>query len=96
MMVIFNEFNRLKNTYFWKPLSSASSRRSEEKRNSNSWNFLLDGKEVHVKINVSCSCRNYYCTRTIKNNGSNVKMMIPFLNKLLKECFFADDDLSYC
>ena len=87
---ILDEFKRFQSTYFWTPPSSASARRSEEKRNSKEWNFIVDNKTVTAKITVSCSCKNYYSTREIKVDSENKKMMIPFLKKLIENGEFPE------
>lgn len=76
-------FEKFANTYFWKPPCDARSRRYEEKRNSKSWSFTVDGKPVTASVEISCSCKNYYAYRTVKAGDENKKMMIPYLKKCL-------------
>jgi hypothetical protein len=82
---VLNQFNRFANTYFWTPPQQASSRRSEERRNSNFWEFEVDGQNVSCEIKISCSCKNYYSNRIISVAGENKKMMIPYLKKLIEK-----------
>ena len=79
---VIAEFERLSNTFYWKPPINASSRRNEEKRNSNVWNFTVDNVHVEARINVSCSAKNYYCHRYVIVGNEKKKMMIPYLKKL--------------
>lgn len=80
-----DHFEKMGRTYFWNTPSNASARRREEERNSKSWEFTVDGQSVIASVDVRCSCRNYYATRTITVNGEAKKMMVPFLKKVLKE-----------
>lgn len=51
IMNALNSFERLRNTYFWRPAGSASGRRSEEARNS----FRLpEFKYDNNTVSVSC------------------------------------------
>jgi hypothetical protein len=88
---VLGQFERFANTYFWTPPGNASNRRSEEHKNSNTWEFNVDEKLVVCSISIRCSCKNYYSTRAVNVDGGNKKMMIPYLNKLLKEGEFIDD-----
>ena len=76
-------FEKMANTYNWKPNTSASGRRYEEKKNSASWSFFVDGKPVIASVSVSCSCRNYYAYRKIMHGDNQIKMMVPFLKKCI-------------
>ena len=76
-------FTRFANTYFWRSPGNASSRRSEERRNSKSWSFTVDGKPVTASVEISCSCKNYYSYRSVTVGDENKKMMLPFLKKCL-------------
>ena len=87
---VLSQFERFVNTYFWTPPACASMRRAEENRNSNIWNFIADGKKVICEIKVSCSCKNYYSSRSISVDGQSKKMMVPFLKTLLKNGEFAE------
>lgn len=82
---VLSEFERFANTYFWTPPGNAFFRRSEEKRNSNKWEFMVDGQSVVCEISISCSCKNYYSTRMIAVNGELKKQMIPYLKKLITQ-----------
>ena len=77
-------FEKFANTYFWNPPCNASGRRYEEKRNTKSWSFTVDGKPVTASVEISCSCRNYYAYRSVKVGDENKKMMVPFLKKCLE------------
>jgi hypothetical protein len=76
-------FERFARTYFWTPPSSASSRRSEERRNSREWTFTVDGQPVTASVMISCSCRNYYAYREVTVGDEQKKMMVPYLRKCL-------------
>jgi hypothetical protein len=77
-------FQKFGKTYFWNPPSSASGRRYEESRNSDSWSFTVDGVPVEASVKISCSCRNYYAYRTVKVGEEYKKQMVPYLRKCLK------------
>ena len=79
-----NHFQKFSKTYFWTSPSTAQSRRAEEKRNSKTWEFVVDGEKVIASVDVSCSCRNYYSERSVEIGGIDVRMMVPFLKKCLK------------
>lgn len=77
-------YEQMGHTYFWTPAGNASSRRYEEKKNSRDVEFTADGKEYNVKIVVSCSCKNYYATRTVTVDGEEKKQGLRTLKSLLK------------
>jgi hypothetical protein len=76
-------FEKLSDTYFWNPPSNAAGRRAEEKKNSQKWEFEIDGKKVLASVAVSCSCRNYYSIRIVTIGEERKRMMVPFLKKCL-------------
>jgi len=84
------QFRRFASTYWWTPPPTASARRAEECRNSNSWSFSVNGEQVACSVEVSCSCKNYYATREIWVGAERKKMMVPYLAKLLAEGKFND------
>lgn len=73
------QWEKLANAYFWTPPSSASSRRSYEKYQSRELSIPEIG--IDATIDVSCSCKNIYVTRTLKVNGELKR--ITALKKLL-------------
>ena len=68
--------------YFWSPPMNASGRRSEEKRNYLSIDIVIDNIRIVGEIRVSCSCKNYYCYKSLSIDGT--KKTIRSLNKFLK------------
>lgn len=76
------------NTYYWKPSSSASGRRSNEKRHADQVQRFLDthaetlqAAGITVEFSYSESCHNVYKSLTIYKNG--VKKDIRALKKAL-------------
>jgi len=84
------QFQKFANTYYWTPQKSASGRRNEERRNSHKWFFEVDGIEVSAAIEVTCSCHNYYCVRSVYVGEESKKMMVPYLKKLLEKGEFSE------
>lgn len=82
---VLAHFERFSSTYFWTPPAYASTRRREEKRNSQRWEFQVNGEDVEASVEIRCSCKNYYATRTIKVDGSPRRMMVPYLKKLIAQ-----------
>ena len=78
-------FEKMANTYFWTPPASASSRRYEECKNSRGWFFKVDGVDVAAEVEVSCSCKNYYSTRTVRVGAEFKPQMVRYLKKLISE-----------
>lgn len=70
--------------YFWTPPGSASGRRSEEKRHARDIDFMVDGKYCNYRVEVSCSCRNYYCNRDLYIEGERKTQGLRFLRKVEK------------
>lgn len=76
--------------YFWSSPGSASGRRSEEKRHARDVSFVVDGMAVRYEVEVTCSCRNYYCARTLTVDGDVKKQGLRYLRKLDKFGVFVD------
>ena len=74
-------WERFAGCYFWSPPSSASRRRSEEHCNYRNIDFCVDGKPVNYLVSVSCSCKNYYCTRTLTIDGNAKARGLVWLKK---------------
>lgn len=77
-----DHWHKFDKCYFWTSPSSASSRRYEEKRQYMEINLTIDGHEIDGEIEISCSCKNYYATKTLYIDGD--KKTIRALNKFLK------------
>lgn len=73
----------LKNAYFWKSPSHASSRRAYEKTNSRSIEFDYKNEAIKAEIEITCSCNNIYASKSIYKSG--VKKDIRLLKGVLKE-----------
>lgn len=73
----------LNGSYFWTPPSSASGRRSYEKRQAMELkSIVVYGNKYCGTISVSCSCKNIYITKCLYCNDVQVK--ITAIKKLLK------------
>ena len=80
---IIEQHEKFKNSYFWNPPSSASSRRSYEEKNSrNDIAFDHDGKHFEISQSVSCSCKNVYYRFSVHVDG--MKKTIRALKSLVK------------
>jgi hypothetical protein len=80
--------------YFWSPPGSASARRREEERNSMTASFKADGVVVSVSIQITCSCKNYYCERSVVVNGQRKAQGGRYLNKLIDQAVFVEAPLA--
>lgn len=58
---------KFKNSYFWTPPSSASSRRAMEF--DDSIMVEVNGNAYELKQSISCSCKNVYYSKSIVKNG---------------------------
>lgn len=76
--------------YFWSSPGSASGHRSEEARHYRQVEFEVDGQPVEYKVEVTCSCRNYYCDRDLYVNGVRKAQGLRYLRKLEKNGVFVD------
>lgn len=83
----FKEFVRLcdyyKNAYFWTPPSSAGQRRSIEKRDYVGYGCEIDGVTYWISFSVSCSCRNYYVSKSVYRDGK--KTTVTVIKTLLRK-----------
>ncbi len=61
-----------RNAWFWTPPSSASGRRSMEKRNNWSVEFRHEGVDYRYVSAVNCSIRNVYYNGFFRANGERV------------------------
>lgn len=86
---LVSHWEKFAKCYFWSPPGSASGRRSEEKRHYRETEFSVDASTVHVKIEVSCSCRNYYCTKQVRVDGE--RKTLAYLKGLINKADFADE-----
>lgn len=77
-----NQWNKFSNCYFWMPPPSASGRRSYEKYHSRTIDLTIGDNHIEGEIAVSCSCKNVYCTRTLKINGEQLR--ITALHRIIK------------
>ena len=64
-----DQHDKHKSCYFWTPNGGASSRRSEERRNTWSVSFRHAGHLYEYSSDVSCSCKNYYYTGVFSVDG---------------------------
>jgi len=78
-----DHFEKMGKTYFWNTPSNAAGRRWEEKRNSQTWEYTIDGKKVVADVDVDCTCSNYITHRSVVVDGVSKKMMVPFLKKCI-------------
>ena len=77
-----SHWEKMGKTYFWTPPATAFSRRKFEKENGKKIEFTYEGNHYNCSIEVSCSCRNIYVTRTIKVNGKalNIRALKKLIN----------------
>ena len=83
---IISERERTKHMYFWRPDSSASGRRSSERRLSiNLCVKIADDVEVLYSRDVSMSCRHVYATDSLRIviDDTVKKVTIADLKKLI-------------
>lgn len=85
---MIEHWERFAKCYFWSPPSSASGRRSEERRHYRNIDFLANEIVVSYSVEVSCSCRNYYCNRTLIVGGEVKKQGLRYLKKLANQGVF--------
>lgn len=64
-----DQWEKMKNAYFWSPPQSASSRRNYEGWNSDAIKIMIAGILYEGKIDVSCSCKHIYVSRVLKVDG---------------------------
>lgn len=60
---------KTKNSIFWTPEYSASSRRNWEKRNNKNYSFVWDGHEYYVEHYAHMSCKNVYTRLIVEKDG---------------------------
>jgi hypothetical protein len=82
-------WEKFTNCYFWSSPGSASGRRSEEKRHYRNIDFVVDGVPCNYQVEVTCSCRNYYCERKVTVDGVVKAQGLRFLRKLEKYGVFS-------
>lgn len=58
---------KFKNSYFWTPPRSASSRRAMEF--DDNITVQVNGNAYELKQSISCSCKNVYYSKAIIKNG---------------------------
>ena len=75
--------------FFWSPPGRAIARRAEEMRHYRDIDFMVDGQWVNYRVEVSCSCKNYYCTRTLTVNDEKKAQGLRYLKKLQKHGEFV-------
>ena len=67
---IVEEAENMKNAYYFKPPTNASSRRSYEKRHSHEEiRWTEGGHEYTAEYTVSCSCANVYAKGSYTKDG---------------------------
>ena len=74
---------KMKNSYFWDPPQSASTRRSYESYNSQSYEFIYKGKKYKFCQSTVCSCRNVYFSSVFCINDERKDLRL--VRKLLKD-----------
>jgi len=75
-------WNKFKGAYFWTPPGSSSGRRSYEKQNSRALTGRYFGKEINLSVDVGCSCKNVYVTKSACVDGE--KKTIASVKALIK------------
>lgn len=82
---IIAHWEKFAKTYFWHSPSNASQRRDEEARQSKEWDFLHNDIKYHVRIQIRCTCKNYYVERIVFIKGIPQKCGLRLLKKIRKE-----------
>jgi len=70
---IIDLHEKMKKSYFWAPPCNASSRRSYEEYNSNSYENKYLG--IRLECNTSCSCKNIYYSGKFYVNGKKTTIL---------------------
>lgn len=72
---IVNEAESMKNSYFWNSPSTASARRSYEKKRTYDEITWMDGKDIYTaEFVVTCSCKNIYAQGRYTKNGNKTTL----------------------
>ena len=72
---IIDEAERMRNAYFFPPISSASSRRAYERRHSHDEiTWTESGHTYTAEYEVSCSCANVYARGTYTRDGKKTTL----------------------
>ena len=72
---IVNEAESMKNSYFWNSPSTASARRSYEKKHTHDEITWMDGKDIYTaEFVVTCSCKNIYAQSRYTKNGNKTTL----------------------
>jgi len=80
---IIDQHERFKNSYFWRPPSSAAARLAYEKKHTrDDVMFEHNGKQHLVTQTVDCSCKNVYYRFAVFVDG--IKRDIRALKRLVK------------
>ena len=75
ILAIIQEAENMKNAYFFNPPTSASARRSYEKKHSHDEITWIDGKDTYTAaFYVSCSCKNVYAHGSYTKNGKKTTL----------------------
>ena len=65
----------MKNSYFWNSPSTASARRSYEKKLTHEEISWIDGKDTYTaEFVVTCSCKNIYAQGRYTKNGNKTTL----------------------
>ena len=72
---IINEAESMKNCYFWNSPTTASARRSYEKKLTHEEINWTDGKDTYTaEFVVTCSCKNIYAHGHYTKNGNKTTL----------------------
>ena len=72
---IIDEAEYMRNSYFWSPPSSSSSRRWYEKQHSYPETCWEEGGNSYsARFDVACSCRNIYASGTYTKNDTKTNL----------------------
>lgn len=85
---------RFAKCYFWSSPATVSGRRSEEKRSSREVEFQVNGEPVVVKIEIDCTCKNYYCRRSVRVNGDKKAQGATYLKGLIEHGIFEETRIA--
>lgn len=72
---LVHDAESMKNCYFWNSPSTASARRSYEKKHTHDEITWMDGKDIYTaEFVVTCSCKNIYAQGRYTKNGNKTTL----------------------
>lgn len=73
---LINDAKHMQRAYFWRPPTSADSRRRYEQQHSHpTICWTENGCEFEASYDVTCSCNNIYAKGTYRRNGKTTTLL---------------------